>query len=86
MFAQETHTARLVHISALRIVHQTNITYQITCNNTSEGKTGLISHLKSHAITHWKWREKKEKKGEKTAGLELGSWVGKKFGKTPLFI
>ena len=47
---------------------------------------GLISHLKSHAITHWKWRRKKEKKGKKTAGLELGSWVGKKFGKTPLFI
>ena len=50
------------------------------------GKTGLISHLKSHAITHWKWRRKKEKKGKKTAGLELGSWVGKKLGKTPLFI
>ena len=30
--------------------------------------------------------EKNRKKGEKTAGLELGSWVGKKFGKTPLFI
>ena len=53
-------------------MYQTNITYKITCNNTSEGKNG--SHITSQiTCNNTLGMEKKKKKKMKNAGFELGT-------------